>query len=149
MKNLLIIDDNEGYRSSVKSLLTREGYSVDDAPDGISGLEKFREVNHDLVLTDLIMENIDGLKVVEEIKKINSTTEVILITAYGTVETAVKAIKAGAYDYVTKESKIDEVILAIERAMEKKKLADKVILFENELKSKYKFEEIIGNSTQM
>jgi DNA-binding NtrC family response regulator len=105
--------------------------------------------SYDLIITDMKLDDINGLEVIEKVKEISPSTEIILITAYGTVETAVTAIKKGAYDYITKPFELDEILLTVERALEKKQLSDRLTLFEKELKDKYKFEDIIASSESM
>ncbi len=109
MKNILIIEDDQKMRDGLAEILTDEGYQVESAGNGLMGLEKIRKKDFDIVLTDLIMPVMGGMDVLREIKSMKPKTCVIIITAFGTIENAVDAIKAGASDYITKPFKIDEV----------------------------------------
>ena len=102
MSSILVIDDKDSMRKMVSQTLAEEGYLVDSAANGPEGIEKARAKTYDLVITDLKMPDMDGLEVVSGIKEINTGTSVIVMTAYGTIETAVSAMKKGAYDFLTK-----------------------------------------------
>ena len=107
------------------------------------------EARYDLVVTDLKMKKVDGLEVLKAVKATNPLTEVVVITAYGTISTAVQAIREGAYDYVTKPFRHQEILRVAKKAIEKKGLKDRVRYLEGEVKEKYKFEGIVGNSNAM
>lgn len=109
MKNILVIEDDKKMRDGLVEILTDEGYNVESAENGQVGLEKIKKKEYDVILTDLIMPVMGGMEVLMEIKHIKPGTNVIIITAFGTIENAVDAIKAGASDYITKPFKIDEV----------------------------------------
>lgn len=109
MKNILVIEDEQKMRDGLVEILTDEGYNVESAENGQVGLEKIRKKEFDVILTDLIMPVMGGMDVLMEIKHIKPGANVIIITAFGTIENAVDAIKAGASDYITKPFKIDEV----------------------------------------
>ncbi len=109
MKNILVIEDDKKMRDGLVEILTDEGYNVESAENGQVGLEKIKKKEFDVILTDLIMPVMGGMEVLMEIKHIKPGANVIIITAFGTIENAVDAIKAGASDYITKPFKIDEV----------------------------------------
>ncbi len=149
MSKILIIEDDDSVRESLVQLFTLENFEVCESGKGAEGLNVLKEGSFDLVITDMKLDDISGLEVIENAKEIAPSTEIILITAYGTVETAVTAIKKGAYDYITKPFELDEILLIVERALEKKRLADRLVHIEKELNDKYKFEDIIASSENM
>ena len=109
MKNILVIEDDRKMRDGLVEILADEGYNVESAENGQLGIERIKEKEFDVILTDLIMPVMGGMEVLMEIKHIKPGANVIIITAFGTIENAVDAIKAGASDYITKPFKIDEV----------------------------------------
>lgn len=117
MKNILIIEDDKKMRDGLVELLTEEGYSVESAENGQLGLDKIKKKDFDVALTDLVMPEMGGMEVLREIKRIKPKTCVILITAYGTIENTVEAMKVGASDYITKPFKIDEVQTKIRKVL--------------------------------
>ncbi|MDR4507499.1 MAG: sigma-54 dependent transcriptional regulator [Candidatus Brocadiaceae bacterium] len=148
--NILVVEDQDAMRESLWIALKDEGYQVECVPNGEEAVKKLKEHNgYDLVITDLKMEKIGGLEVLKTVKSTNSSTEVVLITAYGTIGTAVQAIRDGAYDYVTKPFRHQEILKVVKMALEKKSLKDRVRFLEGEIRNKYKFEGIVGNSNAM
>lgn len=119
---ILFVDDEESIRNLVKRILQMAQYEVDLAANGEEAIKKVSENSYDVVITDLMMEKVDGLEVLKKVKDISPNTEVIVITAYGTVETAMKAINLGAYDYTTKPFDIGKLNLLVARCIEKQKL---------------------------
>ncbi len=117
MKNILVIEDDHNMREGLVEILTDEGNHVESAENGLIGLDKVKKKDFDVVLTDLIMPVAGGMDVLREIKRMNPRTCVIIITAFGTIENAVDALKAGASDYITKPFKIDEVKTKISKAL--------------------------------
>ena len=117
MKNILIIEDDTTMRNGLAEILKEAGYNVDSAENGQKGLEKIREKDYDIVLTDLIMPVMGGMELLRNIKHFKPGTSVIIITAFGTIENAVEAIKVGASDYITKPFKIDEVQTKIRKVL--------------------------------
>lgn len=118
---ILVIDDEDIVRTSCNRTLTPEGYEVKMARNGMDGLKMASEESFDLVLTDLKMPDMDGIEVLRQIKEQWPEFEVIIITGYQTVDTAVKAIKLGAFDYIEKPFTPDALIAAVSKAMENKK----------------------------
>ncbi|MCZ7400469.1 MAG: response regulator [Candidatus Methanoperedens sp.] len=109
MKDILVIEDDRKMRDGLVEILKDEGYKVESAENGQSGLDKLKTKDFDVVLTDLMMPVMGGMEVLREIKRTKPKTSVIIITAFGTIENAVDAIKVGASDYITKPFKIDEI----------------------------------------
>jgi len=149
MADILLIDDEKSVRSTLALMLQKVGYRVEEATSGGEGIEKFKTRFFDIVITDLKMEPMDGLAVLREVKAANPSSEVLVMTAYSTVESGVEAIKLGAYDYIQKPFDKDELVLLIGKALEHKNLKHEVEQLQNELKEKYRFENIIGNSKEM
>jgi DNA-binding NtrC family response regulator len=118
MKTVLVVDDKELMRDSVATTLERAGFAIDMAPDGPSALEKVARKRPDAVVTDLKMPQFDGIELVERVRAIDSDLPVVVMTAFGTIETAVRAMKAGAFDYLTKPFEGDELIIAVKRGIE-------------------------------
>ncbi len=144
-----IIDDEPIIHEVLGDLLTSEGYAVELSRSGEEALEKHASGSFDLVLLDLLMPGMQGIEVLEKMKKNDPLAVVIIITAYASVESAISAMKKGAYDYIQKPFKHDELLLTIQRALEHKKLLDENIRLKDELKRKYSFESIIGKSRVM
>ncbi len=147
---ILVVEDQDAMRESLVIAFKDEGYQVEGVASGEEAIQRLNSNNvYDLVVTDLKMKKVDGLEVLKAVKNANSSTEVVLITAYGTISTAVQAIRDGAYDYVTKPFRHQEILKAAKKAIEKKMLKDRVRYLEGEIRDKYKFEGIVGNSNAM
>lgn len=149
MFNILVVEDQKNMRESLVIAFKRAGYHVDSADSGEKAVELQKDHLYDLVIVDLKMEAMDGLEVLSHIKHINPLTEIIVMTAFGTIDSAIQAMRKGAYDYVTKPFQLSDILSVIERALEKKRLSEKVNNLQKETKEKYKFEGIIGNSPMM
>ncbi|MEK6629686.1 MAG: sigma-54 dependent transcriptional regulator [Acidobacteriota bacterium] len=147
---ILVIDDEEIMRDVLEALLTREGYQVRLATGGVEGLDLARSVPIDAAIVDVMMPGMDGLTVLDHLKTIDDDIAVIMITAFASVDTAVAAMKRGAFDYITKPFKNDEVLVVIRNAVERRRLmAENVVLRQN-LQERYrKFDNIIGKSPRM
>ncbi len=117
MKDILVIEDDRKMRDGLVEILKDEGYKVESAENGQSGLDKLKKKDFDIVLTDLMMPVMGGMEVLREIKRTKPKTSVIIITAFGTIENAVDAIKVGASDYITKPFKIDEIQTKIRKVL--------------------------------
>ncbi len=122
MQNILIIDDEEDILDTLSDIISKWGYLPIVARDGEDALKKFEEVPIDLILSDIRMPKIDGLSLLEKVKKISPETIIILLTGYPSVESAVQAMKKGAFDYLTKPINLDELKVKIDRGIEKTKL---------------------------
>jgi DNA-binding NtrC family response regulator len=148
-KRILVVDDDESLRWVTQAQLEQSGYEVDAAPDGNAALEMMRQVPPDLVITDLKMPGMSGLDLLRRIRSEYPEIIVIVVTAFGTVETAVEAMKAGAYDYITKPVNMDELRLIVNRGLEHLDLQEEVRLLRNSLDKKYGFENILGRSKSL
>src|SRR5690606_9465906 len=102
MSNILIIDDEKAIRKTLGEILSYEGYKIEEASDGEEGLKKYREKTYDVVLCDIKMPKVDGIEFLEKARQINSDIPIIMISGHGTIETAVEAVKKGAFDYIAK-----------------------------------------------
>ena len=142
---ILVIDDDKGTRESLSEILNLDGYHTEIAENGQKAIKLLGEREYDIILTDLKMPMADGLDVLKYIKRSNSVTEVIIFTGFGTIKNAVEAMKAGAYDYILKPLQIEEMKIIIQKALEHKRLKAENILLRRQLKTKYKFENLLGN----
>ena len=118
-KSILVIDDEQAIRRSLKDILSMEGYIVDDAPDGAEGLKKIREGSYDCILCDIKMPKVDGLEVLAAAREAKPDVPFILISGHGTIETAVQAVKNGAYDFIAKPPDLNRLLITIRNAMER------------------------------
>lgn len=148
-EKILVVDDEAINREVLAEILSMEGYEVITAADGMEALENMKEMDFDLVLTDLMMPRLDGIALLSQIKEISPPTLGIVFTGFGSIETAVKAMKAGAYDYITKPLQVDEVKIAIKKALDFQRLQRENISLRRQLKKKYFFENMIGDSEGM
>ncbi len=146
---VLVVDDEAGIRRAVAAELEDQGYEVVTAASGSEALLRFSEAEADLVVTDLKMEGVDGLDVLREVKRRRPEAEVLMMTAYGSVETAVAAMRTGAYDYVSKPFDLDDLVFAVERMAEKVRLAGENTRLRSALKRRYSFDNVIGASGAM
>jgi two-component system response regulator PilR (NtrC family) len=144
-----IIDDEPVIHDVLSQLLTSEGYDVELSSCGEEGLQKHPLRAFDLILLDLLMPGMDGLEVLKSIKKIDPKAVIIIITAYASVESAIEAMKIGAYDYIQKPFKHEELLLTIKRALDHKTLQEENLRLRDELKRKFSFGNIIGRSKPM
>ncbi|HTM30302.1 MAG TPA: sigma-54 dependent transcriptional regulator [Vicinamibacterales bacterium] len=148
--SVLVIDDEEIMREILQTLLEREGYAVRVAAAGQEGLDLARALPFDAVIVDVMMPGLDGLQVLEEIKKHDDGLPVLMITAYASMDTAIKAMKAGAFDYITKPFKNDEVLVVLQNAIEHRRLRDEnAHLKSDAARRHHKFSGIIGSSPKM
>ncbi len=119
MADILIIDDEKAIRKTLSEILSFEGYKIDEAADGEEGLKKFREKTYDLVLCDIKMPKLDGIEFLQKAGESNPDVPVIMISGHGNIETAVEAVKKGAYDYISKPPDLNRLLITIRNAMEK------------------------------
>lgn len=147
---ILIVDDEKSMREMVSILLKRNGYRVESANSGQSVAALLREgKEYDLVITDLLMDRGGGLEVLSAVKKQSPSTEVIVITAFGTAETAVEAMKNGAFDYVVKPFNVDEFLIIVRQALERQQLIRENLDLRARVKGEYRFADIVGRSHAM
>jgi len=146
---ILVVDDDEITCNLLEEVLGKEGYAVDRALNGQEAIVKGERGPYDVVLTDIKMIGLDGMEVLRAYRQKNPETIIIMMTAFGSIETAIRAIKEGAYDYVSKPFKLDEIKLTIRRSLDQKRLLEENLLYRQELITKYKFENIVGRSPRM
>ena len=146
---ILVADDEQSMREFLEIMFKREGYHVSLAPNGEEVLKLAEKEIFDLVLLDIRMPRLDGISVLKKLKAISPETIVIMITAYASADTAIKAMKEGAYDYITKPFKVEEIKLIIKNALEKKNLQQENILLKQVVRDRYHFDNIIGQSSKM
>ncbi|HEO69865.1 MAG TPA: sigma-54-dependent Fis family transcriptional regulator, partial [Candidatus Hydrogenedentes bacterium] len=146
---VLVIDDEALMREYVEEALVRAGYEVDTRASGADGLDALGKTDYDVVVTDLKMAPMDGLEVVKRVKEDNPQTHCLVMTAYGTIETAVAALKGGADDYILKPFAPDELEFALSRALERGKLAEENRYLREELNQLYDFQAMVGDSEPM
>ncbi len=146
MAKILVVDDQRNMRTTLTMMLRSAGYEVDEAADGDEACDKGIGDGYDLVLTDLKMTGKDGIDVLRFLKQQSPLTEVIVMTAYGTIESAVEAMRIGAHDYIQKPFSEEELLMRVQRAVEKRQLAGQMSLMAAEFRERYQFENIIGRS---
>ncbi len=149
MDRILIVDDEEIMRESLTDWLKEDGYEVLAVEDGFKALEAIQAGSWSVMLVDLKMPKMDGLEVLREVKRLQLNIPVIIITAYATVDTAVAAMKEGAYDYIIKPFNPEELALTIKKIIEHQHLLKENILLRKELSKRYQFQDIIGKSQKM
>lgn len=149
MFKILIADDEPNIRFVVKELLSEYASSVDEAEDGEIAIQKIRENEYDLLICDVRMPKKDGMQVLKEALKINPQIIVLMVTAFGTQQMAIHAIKEGAYDYFKKPFDNEELRIVVKRALEKSKLVKTINQLSVERDGIYKFDQIIGSDKQM
>ena len=147
---ILVIDDEEIMREILGTLLTREGYDVRVAASGGEGLELARALPVDAAIVDIMMPGLDGIATLDELRRLDEDLAVVIITAYASVESAISAMKAGAFDYITKPFKNDEVIVVVRNALERRRLVHENRNLRQNIQERYhKFANIIGKSPRM
>ncbi len=148
-EKILIVDDEQDTRYLLTEILKNGGYAVSAMSDGPSAIEEARKNPFNLAFVDLKMPGMDGIEVIKQIHKIDPDLMIILLTGYGTIDSAVRAMKAGAYDYITKPFPVDEILMTAGRALEHQRLQTENIILKKTLANRYKFENIIGASKSM
>jgi DNA-binding NtrC family response regulator len=146
---ILIVDDEEIVRESLSAWLEQDGYTVQTAPDGETGLDRIRKERWSILLVDLKMPGIDGLQVLEEARKVQPEAAAVIMTAYATVDTAVAAMKIGAYDYLVKPFDPEELSLMIQKIVTQQALVRENVLLRKVLKREYHFRDLISKSPAM
>jgi DNA-binding NtrC family response regulator len=143
MSNILIIDDEKAIRKTLGEILSYEGYKLEEAGDGEEGLKKFREKEYDVILCDIKMPKMDGIEFLEKAKDVNPDIPVIMISGHGTIETAVEAVKKGAYDYISKPPDLNRLLITIRNAMDKTSLVAETKVLKRKVT---KVQEMVGES---
>ncbi len=146
MSKVLVVDDQRNMRTTLALMLRDAGYEVEDAASGEIATDRVAADSFDLVITDLRMGTIDGMQVLRHTKEVAPLTEVIVMTAFGTIESAVEAMRLGAHDYIQKPFSEQELLVKVLRALEKRMLAGEVSVLAAEFRERYRFENIIGRS---
>src|SRR5512145_3318765 len=147
---ILVVDDEEIMREILETLLTRAGYEVRLAASGAEGLELARALPFDAAIVDIMMPGLDGIATLDELKRVDEDLAVVIITAYGSIESAISAMKAGAFDYITKPFKNEEVLVVVRNAMERRRLVTENRTLRQNIQERYhKFANIIGRSPKM
>jgi DNA-binding NtrC family response regulator len=143
MAVILIIDDEKSIRNVLKDILQHEGYQVDEAPDGEQGIKQFSSKSYDLVLCDIKMPKVDGMDVLQQIMEMNPEVPVIMISGHGTIETAVEAVKKGAFDFISKPPDLNRLLITIRNALDKNTLVKETRILKKKVSG---IQEIIGES---
>ena len=146
MPNILIIDDERSIRKTLSEILSFEGYKIDEAADGEEGLKKFTEKVFDLVLCDIKMPKIDGIEFLEKARIINPDIPIIMISGHGNIETAVEAVKKGAFDYISKPPDLNRLLITLRNATEKQHLVTETKVLKRKIG---KVQEMVGSSIQI
>ena len=119
MPDILIIDDEKSIRKTLSEILGFEGYTIDEAADGEEGLKKFSAKNYDVVLCDIKMPKLDGIEFLEKAKAHNGDVPIIMISGHGNIDTAVEAVKKGAYDYISKPPDLNRLLITLRNAIDR------------------------------
>src|ERR1700755_1054143 len=143
MADILIIDDEKAIRKTLSEILSFEGYKIDEASDGEEGLKKFREKNYDVVLCDIKMPKLDGIEFLQKAGEVNGDVPIIMISGHGNIETAVEAVKKGAYDYISKPPDLNRMLITLRNALDKQTLVTETRVLKRKVG---KVQEMIGDS---
>jgi len=146
---ILFVDDDQQILEIVSAYLSRFGYHVDTVNNGARAIEKIQQKEYAVVFTDLIMPEISGLDLLKSVKRSNPATEVVIVTGYGTIESAIEALKLGGYDYLQKPINFERLKILIERILEKRKLLLENIQIKQRLKDRFSFDQLVGKSPKM
>jgi len=149
MPNILVVEDKDSMRNMLYETLTEEGHRVDSANNGRQAIDLVNNKSYDLVLTDLRMPEVDGLELLSKVKELDSDTSVIVMTAYGTIEDAVAAMKKGAFDFLTKPFDTEHLCVLVSRALENRRLVAENTLLRQELLAHHGIDNIIGKNAKM
>src|ERR1700749_5361547 len=144
MADILIIDDEKAIRKTLMEILSFEGYKVEEASDGEEGLKKFKEKTYDLVLCDIKMPKLDGIEFLQKAGESNPDVPIIMISGHGNIETAVEAVKTGAYDYISKPPDLNRLLITIRNAMDKTSLVAEAKVLKRKVS---KVQEMVGSSS--
>ncbi len=148
-ERILVVDDEEQMRDLLAKVLERKGYQVAVCSNGLEALASLEKEPADLVITDVRMPGLSGMEALKAVKELNADIVVLIMTAFGSIDQAVQAVKEGAYDYINKPFKIEEMLLTIEKALDERRLRHEVTALRQELHTRYRFENLIGKSRAM
>jgi two-component system, NtrC family, nitrogen regulation response regulator NtrX len=143
MAEILIIDDERAIRKTLSEILSFEGYKIDEAADGEEGLKKFSQKNYDVVLCDIKMPKIDGIEFLEKAKELNADVPIIMISGHGNIDTAVDAVKKGAFDYISKPPDLNRLLITLRNATDRTKLSTETKVLKRKVN---KMIEMVGDS---
>jgi len=146
MEKILIVADDPEILEVIAEILRQAGYDVDQAEDGRSAIRRIEDDFYDLVITDLNLPKVDGMKILQYVVDQSPDTMCVILTGYGTIKGSVEAIKMGAFDYISKPVKSDEILIVVEKAIKFRQLERENILLKQQLRKKYRFENFIGDS---
>jgi len=149
METILVVDDNADLRFTLSDIIKNEGYNLLEAGDGTKALKLIKSSSPELVLLDMRLPGMDGMKILEEVKKFDSNIIVIMLTAFGDVKGAVKAMRLGAFDYITKPFDNEELLIIIKKALDTRNLTREVESLRKQLDEKNILDEVIGQSTEL
>lgn len=144
MTSILIIDDEKAIRKTLSEILSFEGYKIDEAGDGEEGLKRFSEKSYDLVLCDIKMPKLDGIEFLEKAKVINADVPIIMISGHGNIDTAVEAVKKGAFDYISKPPDLNRLLITLRNATEKQELVAQTKVLKRKVS---RVQEMVGESS--
>ncbi|MGC8594384.1 MAG: sigma-54-dependent transcriptional regulator [Candidatus Kryptoniota bacterium] len=147
--SVLVVDDDVNMLAMLEKFLKRAGYSVQTTSDSVNALAMVEENQYDIIITDIQMPRATGMDLLKRVRDLGRDSMVVMITAFGSVDSAVNAMKAGAYDYISKPFNIDEILALLERATQQRRLEREVELLRQEVEKKYSFSNIIGKSKAM
>ncbi|HVY39236.1 MAG TPA: sigma-54 dependent transcriptional regulator [Polyangia bacterium] len=146
---ILVVEDDAAMRAFLREVLEEEGHTVEVAAGGRAGVERVRQGAVDLVISDVKMPDLDGLDMLREIKAVTPSPHVITITAFGSIDTAIRAVKLGAFDYITKPFDVDQLNLSVQKALAERALRSEVARLRDEVQKSYRLGNLIGRSTGM
>ena len=149
MSRILVVDDERSMRDFVSILLRKNGHDVETAENGEVAIERIRNESFDLVITDLKMPGSGGLEVLEQVKNQDPSSQVILMTAFATTDTAVEAMKLCARDYITKPFKVDELLVQVSKALDVRRLEKENFYLRQELAGRTRLDSMVGKSSAM
>src|SRR5947207_13768268 len=146
---ILIVEDDTAMRTFLREVLEEDGYLVEMAAGGRAGVERVRQGGIDLVVSDVKMPDLDGLDMLREIKAVTTSSHVITITAFGSIDTAIRAVKLGAFDYITKPFDVDQLILSVQKALDERALRSELARLRDEVQRSYRWGNFVGKSAAM
>src|SRR4029079_13536204 len=146
---ILIVEDDAAMRMMLREALEEDGYTVEAVGGGRAGIERVKQGGVDLVISDVKMPDLDGLDMLREIKAVTPSPHVITITAFGSIDTAIRAVKLGAFDYITKPFDVDQLILSVQKPLDERALRSELARLRDEVQRSYRWGNIIGKSAAM